>query len=72
VNPGHLFIGTPAKNQQDMYAKRRHPNARLTNEQVRAIRDDPRPQKEIMAEYGLQSRDTVYRIKTRRLWAHLP
>lgn len=45
VRPDHLFLGTDADNMADRYAKgryvtgERHPNARLTDAQVRLIRE---------------------------------
>jgi hypothetical protein len=47
INPQHLFLGTPADNVRDMYAKGRkrplageaHPMARLTDAQVAEIRE---------------------------------
>lgn len=59
VNPAHLFAGTRQDNMDDMVQKRRHthgetaPRAKLSDEQVRAIRVDPRVQRIIAAEYGI-------------------
>ena len=49
VNPEHLRVGTQAENMQDMFERGRqgyygspgekHPNSKLTNEQVREIRE---------------------------------
>ena len=80
VNPDHLFLGTQADNMHDMFAKGRRPTARgeragkakLTEEQVLAIRDDPRPYREIAHAYGLGSHSSVKAIKLRRSWAHVP
>ena len=60
VRPTHLFLGTHLDNQHDMIRKGRdrkahgesHCNATLTDEQVRAIRDDQRTQRVIAADYG--------------------
>jgi len=46
VNPDHLFLGTAADNNRDMWSKGRHPhmrgerhgNARFTQEQIDALR----------------------------------
>ena len=48
----------------------KNPAAKLTEEQVRAIRKDDRPGKIAAVEYGI-SATTFYRIKTRDLWKHL-
>ncbi len=45
--------------------------AKLTTEQVLAIRADTRLQREIAAEYGIRD-SAVSRIKTRKRWAHIP
>lgn len=55
----HLFLGTQAENMRDMVQKGRslreasHYNTKLSDEQVIAIRNDPRPQPQIAAEYGI-------------------
>jgi hypothetical protein len=49
----------------------RHGMAKLTDEQVIAIRADPRRQWEIAAEYGV-SQNHVSRIKSRKVWSHVP
>lgn len=62
VNPAHLFLGTVADNNRDRDAKGRQRtlrgsdnwNAKLTVEQVAAIRSDPRPARILAAEYGIQ------------------
>ena len=51
--------------------KRRHGPAKLTVDQVLAIRADPRFQREIAAEYGI-SRAQVSTIKSRQSWSNLP
>lgn len=59
VNPGHLRAGTPARNSADMKAKRRSPlgarngQAKLTESDVRAIRTDTRPKRDVAATYGI-------------------
>ena len=72
VNPAHLFLGTQADNVRDMHAKRRdrksrgvtHHAAKLTVEDVRAIRADKRYQYVIAADYGI-GKSHVSRIKRR-------
>jgi hypothetical protein len=79
VNPRHLFIGTQQENVIDMIRKGRRrsyagegaPSAKLTNEQVMAIRVDQRRTQDIINAYRI-SRSTVYSIRNRHSWAHLP
>jgi hypothetical protein len=76
VNPEHLEEGTHAENCQDKVRDgtnigargSKHGKSKLTEEQVRAIRVDQRPQKEIAAEYGID-RATVSDIKTGKSWS---
>jgi hypothetical protein len=74
INPDHLSVGTPAENMADKVRKGRQqsgqavPNALLTSEQARAIRNDTRTQRVIAADYGV-SRATVNDIKCGRTWA---
>lgn len=78
VNPKHLFLGTQQDNIKDCIDKGRrltpegqsHCNAKLTEEQVIAIRNDSRQQKLIAAEYGV-SRFTIGDIQHRRNWKHV-
>lgn len=76
VRPDHLFLGEHVDNMADMAAKgrstqgERHPKHKLTDEQVRAIRLDPRLQREIAAEYGVAA-PVISQIKSRKLWAHV-
>lgn len=73
VNPEHLFLGTHQDNMDDRSAKGRvpkedkHPNAKLTTEQVLKIRHDGRYAKLIAHEYGI-SKDQVNKIRTFRSW----
>lgn len=77
VNPRHLRWATAKENSAD---KRQHgtlrrgeqiKSAKLTEEQVRAIRRDRRTQVEIANEYGV-SRRLIGAIKGRQRWAHVP
>lgn len=83
VNIDHLFPGTNADNMRDMALKRRavarlgeaHPNAKLTTEQVLAMRQrfDSRQAtaSELAREYGV-SAGCVRLIVQRKAWVHLP
>jgi DNA invertase Pin-like site-specific DNA recombinase len=79
VNPEHLFIGTLSDNSRDRDRKRRGRNtsgtgnsaAKLTEDDVRAIRSDPRPYLAIAKHFGVYQ-DTVGRIKRREHWSHVP
>lgn len=82
VNPDHLFLGTKADNTKDMMEKGRHKshvgeechNAKLTDEQVRAIRDEYQPwvvsQRSLAAEYGV-SKNVIQRIVENSGWTHV-
>jgi len=79
VNPDHLFLGTPEDNSRDRDQKGRdyrpsnekpHFNARLTDDDVRAIRLDRRSQYAIAKDYGI-AQPTVNNIKRRTRWQHI-
>lgn len=76
VRPAHLFVGTHAENTADMMAKGRGTTggkaaaAKLNDDQVRAIRADPRPQREIAVAYGVHL-CTVGSIIRRTTWRHI-
>jgi hypothetical protein len=83
VNPAHLFLGTNAENQADRERKgrggqwmtrgERHVNHKLTESDVRSIRNfllDGIPQADIARQYGVSSA-AIYKIATRKMWAHL-
>lgn len=75
-NPAHLRSGTMADNSQDMVNHKRHAHgetsyAKITEQQVIAIRADSRTHQEIAADFGLNRR-TVGHIKSRSTWKHLP
>lgn len=82
VRPSHLFLGTHMDNMQDMLRKGRynwssgprgdtHPFAKLSSEDVRAIRSlqNPSPYK-IAPLYGV-SHATIYDILQYRTWKHV-
>lgn len=80
VNPDHLFIGDNKANLHDMAMKDRHKfgvanegykRRKLTPEQVVAIREDSRTQREIASEYGIHQAN-VWSIKHRRSYANVP
>lgn len=69
VNPSHLFLGTPADNSRDMVSKNREtrPSAKLSEDQVIAIRLDKRIYREIAKEYKI-SRSHISGIKSGKFW----
>lgn len=79
VNPDHLFLGTPKDNTQDMLSKGRcRPrrgdmvwSAKITAADVVRIRTSAGPAKALAQEYGL-SLSSVYSIRKRETWTHLP
>lgn|SRR5574343_130097 len=85
VNPAHLFAGTRTDNAADMTNKGRrprgeamarskrgelNPSARLTADDVRAIRNDPRELMAVASEYGI-SFQHVSDIRLRHKWRHV-
>lgn len=85
VNPAHLFLGTNKENMQDRDRKGRqwqgetrslanrgenNPRARLTEDQVLAIRADRRTLSQIAEDYAIGV-STASLIKNRQLWKHL-
>lgn len=76
VNPNHLFLGTNLDNVFDKVQKGRHPvgekgaKAKLTSDQVLAIRRDNRSQRRIAEDYGV-SHTVIGHIKNRVIWRHL-
>lgn len=76
INPDHLFVGTIADNQRDMKIKgraargERSSSAKLTESDVRNIREDARPGWCIAEAYGV-SQTTISEVKSRKVWAHV-
>lgn len=82
VNPEHLSVGTRRDNMRDMVEAGRYgpsrvrrgvanPHGKLTDDDVRAIRRDPRPLAVIAAEHGV-SRSYVSAIRHRHQRADVP
>lgn len=80
INPAHLFCGTPAENTSDMISKGRHklcppppmrgeknPRAKLSVEQVAAIRSSREPAKLLASLYGVHW-TTIFAIRRGALW----
>ena len=78
VNPEHLFLGTHADNHRDMCAKGRnnaprganHPSAKLTEKQVREIRDTIGSHAATARQFRVDP-STVSRIRSNEKWRHL-
>lgn len=78
VNPDHLWLGTIAENNADRERKGRGADrrgeksttAKLTTEQVLAIRSDHRPQRIVAEAYGIRQ-GHVSRLKNGTRWPHL-
>lgn len=78
VNPDHLRIGTQAENIRDMQLRGRskhatgidHGHAKLSEQDVRKIRIDPRPSRTIAPEYGVD-KATILSIKQQKTWKKL-
>lgn len=76
INPRHLEWGTRRKNRADMLRDgtvlfgERNPQSTLTEEQVLAIRADPRKRSVVARAYGIHPQ-TVYMIIKRKRWVHL-
>lgn len=67
--PSHLVPGTHMDNMIDMVSRGRSV-LKLTEVQVREIREDDRPYAEISRDYGI-SRPTISNIKYRTTWKHV-
>jgi DNA-binding transcriptional regulator YiaG len=73
-NPEHLTLGTQQDNQREKWRKGRanhqSPAAKLTEDQVRQIRQATGRQADIAAAFGI-TQTTVSDIKRRRSWSHI-
>jgi hypothetical protein len=69
VRPEHLFLGTLADNNADMISKKRH-HTKLTETEVREIKDLSGSNTEIAARYGV-SRVLVGKIRLGKAWGHI-
>lgn len=80
VNPDHLFLGTQADNMRDcankgrvrtpLYRGEDHPQAKFTEADIRAIRDDNRTLMVIAGDYAA-SKTHISEIKRRLVWRHI-
>jgi HNH endonuclease len=80
VNPKHLFLGSHADNMRDKCAKGRHNSprgirngrsaAKLSADQVAAIRGDQRSGRSVALEYGV-SKSSVCKARSGRTWGYL-
>jgi len=76
MNPEHLILGTHAENERDKIERglvlkgEQQKEAKLTDEIVRSIRLDPRPNREIAQTYGV-SKSAIQRIKGGDGWKHV-
>lgn len=78
VRPDHLFLGTMADNSHDRDRKGRQrsplgeasPNAKLTEDDVRAIRASDEPASIVGPRYGVTPTNVGY-IRDRRTWRHV-
>lgn len=76
VNPNHLEWGSQADNLKQAWSRNRMPfgescaQAKLCNDDVRAIRKDHRTQIKIAKDYGV-SRQLISSIKRRKKWSRV-
>jgi hypothetical protein len=80
VRPDHLFLGTNADNMADKIAKGREAHvgapgsanglAKLTEDQVIAIRQEAGTHQQVADKYGV-SRRAIMEIRSRRRWKHI-
>lgn len=76
INPQHLLLGTRTENNADRNTKNRqargerHFSAKLTEDQVRAIRTDPIGCRRAARAYGVAVH-TILSIRKRKTWKHI-
>jgi hypothetical protein len=78
VNPDHLFVGTNTDNIADRVRKGRsrslrgaeHPQAKLTEADVREILSSGEPQRRAAKRYGV-TKALIQFIRHRKLWTHV-
>lgn len=71
VNPAHLFLGTFDENMADMARKGRAGQRKLSDEQVRYIRASAADLKMLASKHGVD-RTTIWNVRTRRVYRHIP
>lgn len=79
VNPKHLFLGTYKDNTNDMVKKGRDRKAlgskngksKLTEMDIKRIRNDTRSRKEIAAQYSIALTYVSKIRKDKKLWRHI-
>lgn len=69
---GHLtgVVPSPGKTERRFVRGDAHASAKLDENNIRAIRSDGRPQRDIAADYGI-GQATIWAIKNRKTWAHV-
>lgn len=78
VRPDHLILGTQKDNVEDCVRRKRRADkkgskngfSKLTEDQVRTIKKDPRVQTVIAADYGV-GQSTIAAIKSGQNWSHI-
>lgn len=77
VNPAHLWLGSPTENNHDRDAKGRHVplqgesngEAKLTEDNIRIIRESTQPQRTLAKLYSV-SQSTIWRARNTH-WKHV-
>jgi hypothetical protein len=76
VNPHHLYLGSPRQNSDDMMERERQcrgserPSAKLSEEDIPAIRQMAGSQRAIARIYGV-SNTAIHAIKVGKKWKHI-